>query len=275
MEEFALIVFTICMQTAIGTIIFLMVAKQIQKDQEFKLTALVGSALSIVGVLVSFFHLGTPTHAFYTIMNLGSSWLSREIFFSGGFMALATIFAFIVYKKPEFKGISNALGWVTSIVGLVDVFMMAKVYSTTSVPSWQGVTTFIEFYATVVILGSAVLFFTGIKNLDTKTTLYFSISVAVAVAILGAFTIPHYLELGLLGGAAAVSAETLSKMNPLVIAQWIVLILSSGVLLSPMIKIGKYSFTRYYVIATALSVGLIAGRYLFYAIHVATRVGLT
>lgn len=275
MGELPLILFTICIQAAVGTIIVLLAAQKLEKGQSFKLAALVAAALSIIGILASLIHLGTPSHAFNSIMNLGSSWLSREILFSGGVMVLAVIYAYCVIRKPEAKAAAGTIAWITSIVGLIDVFIMAKVYSTTSIPAWQGASTFIEFFATTIVLGVAVLFMTNIKSLSFKTCSYLGIAVLVSVAVQAAFTIPHYVELSLMGGAGADSAEILTGMSAWVIVQWLLLVLGAGTLLFTKIQSGKISFTRYYITAAALVMGLFVGRYLFYAIHVATKVGLT
>lgn len=275
MGELPLILFTICMQAAIGTIVLMMITKQIVKDQEFKLAAIVTAGLSIVGLVASLLHLGTPLHALNALSNFDSSWLSREVLFSGAFMGLAVAYAILVYIKPKVKALLNTFGWAASIVGLVDVFFMAKVYSFSSISAWQGSEAFIEFFATVVILGVSIMLVTSVKSLNTKILGYFGLSVAIAVAVQVAFAIPYYVNLGLMGGAGAVSARILEDLNALVIAQWLLLVLGAGFLLYSKASERKSSFAKYYVIATALSIGLIIGRYLFYAISVASRVGLS
>lgn len=275
MGELPLILFTICMQAAIGTMVFMMVAKLVQKELEFKIAAMTAAILSIVGVLASLIHLGTPTHALNSLLNLGSSWLSREVLFSGAFMGLAVLYTILMYVKPTAKTALNSIGWLASFVGLVDVFMMAKVYTTTSVVAWHGATTFIEFFAAMVVLGAVTLFLTSVKNLNPKLRSYFAISVAIVIAVQVAFTIPHYISLSLMDGAGAASATLLSEMSGLVIAQWLFLILGAGFLLFSKIQEGKINFTGYYVTGTVLCLGLVIGRYLFYAISVASRVGLS
>lgn len=275
MAELPLILFTLCMQAAIGTMVFMMLAKLMQKNQEYKIAATVAALLSIIGVIASLAHLGSPLKALNSLANIGSSWLSREVLFSGAFMGLTVLYAVILYIKPKLKAVLNTLGWAASIVGLLDVFMMAKVYTWSSVPAWQGTNAFVDFYATMIVLGIAMLFLTSVTKLDNRILGYFGITAVVMVAVQVAFAIPYYVNLGLMGGAAAVSAGILSNLNGLVITQWLLLVLGAGLLLYTKGTNEKTSFTKYYVTATALSIGLIIGRYLFYAISVASEVGLT
>lgn len=275
MANTPLILFTICLQAAIGTMLFIMVTKLVQKDQEFKIAALVTAVLSVVGVLASLVHLGTPTSALNSLLNLGSSWLSREVLFAGAFMGLAVLYAILLYTKPAAKSALNVIGWLAALTGLIDVFMMAKVYTTTSVVAWQSSATFVEFFAAMIVFGAVILFLTSIKHLDSKFITWSAVSVVVVVAFQAAFTISHYINLGMMDGPGAASAALLSEMSGLVIAQWLFLILGAGFLLFSKIQEKKINFTGYYVTGTVLCLGLIIGRYLFYAISVASRVGLS
>lgn len=275
MAELPLILFTICIQAAIGIMLFMVIANLLQKEQEYKLSVTVAAVLSVVGVLISLAHLGSPTLALNALLNLGSSWLSREVLFSGTFMGITVLYAIVLYLKPKFKTALNFLGWTASIVGLLDIFMMAKAYTSSSVPAWQGIEPFVEFFVTMIVLGIAGLIITSVKKLDKKIIGYFSITAATMVAVQVAFAVPHYIQLGLMGGAGALSAGILNDLNILVFAQWFLLVLGVGLLLYSKLPLGKGGFTIYYVTATALCIGLIIGRYLFYAIFVASRVGLT
>lgn len=275
MDELSLIVFTVCMQAAIGTIVLKMIAKYFSKEQEFKLATTIAAILSIVGVLASLFHLGTPTLALNSLLNLGSSWLSREVLFSGMFMGIVVIYAILVYVKPEANSLLNIFGWAAGLVGLVDVFFMAKVYTFSSVSAWQGWLAFIEFFAATVIFGVSIMLVTSIKSLDKRLLRYFGLGVIIVLGVQVAFAFPYYVNLGLMGGAGAVSLGILQDLNILLIIQWLLLIFGSGFLLFTKLSRERGNLARYYVIATALGTGLAIGRYLFYAISIASEVGLS
>ena len=80
-----------------------------------KLPLLTLAGISLVGLFASFFHLGTPTHALYTILGFGRSWMSNEIVFTGAFIGLACLTVGLVLLQ---KKINPILMLVTGIVGL-------------------------------------------------------------------------------------------------------------------------------------------------------------
>ena len=115
-----------------------------------KLPLLTLAVFSIVGLFASFFHLGTPAHAFYTILGFGRSWMSNEIVFTGAFIGLAVITAALVLVQKK----TNPLFMiVTGIVGLMAVFCMASIYAATRVNGWDNVNTYLVFFGTVFTLG--------------------------------------------------------------------------------------------------------------------------
>lgn len=92
-EEWPLMMFTLISQLAIGSFIMLACVRLFLTKQEgataskftnpgFKAVG----ALMVLSLIFSLFHLGTPTGAYRSILNLGSSWLSREILTAGGFL---------------------------------------------------------------------------------------------------------------------------------------------------------------------------------------------
>ena len=92
-EEWPLMMFTLVSQLAIGSFLMLVLVRSLLTKQDpqgaAKLTnpgfKAVG-VLMVVALLLSLFHLGTPTGAYRSILNLKSSWLSREILTAGGFL---------------------------------------------------------------------------------------------------------------------------------------------------------------------------------------------
>ena len=80
MHEWALLIFTICVQTAIGGMLMLwLFQREISKagkEDSFailKIPLIIIAALSLVGLIASFAHLGTPGNALNTIRNIGTS----------------------------------------------------------------------------------------------------------------------------------------------------------------------------------------------------------
>jgi anaerobic dimethyl sulfoxide reductase subunit C len=156
--EWTLIIFTLLTQCAVGIWLVavslrILIAKRsdplIASQLTWRAILIVGPLISIA-LVISIFHLGSPMRAYSVIANLGSSWLSREIAFSGSFLFL-WITAYINYRKTN---TGSLLGWITTILGLFAVFSMSSIYYNTPIPAWARVNTFISFFATTLILGS-------------------------------------------------------------------------------------------------------------------------
>lgn len=157
MAEWPLLIFTICLQAAIGgTLMLAIFYKQFEKlgkEKSFSLmkgSLVVIAILSVVGLGAAFVHLGTPTNAFNTIMNLGSSWQSREILVTGLFIGavIITVAIAIVQKRVNFGLVA-----LSAVIGLVDIYCMAAIYTNTLVSGWNSINTYTSFYGTAFVLG--------------------------------------------------------------------------------------------------------------------------
>lgn len=280
MGETALLIFTLCLQAAIGTMFCITLGKQLNKDKLFKRAALSTAILSVIGILASLVHLGQPLSAFYSLNNLGSSWLSKEVLFAGMFMGIAVIYALVVYFKPTNQSLNTSLRWAGSLVGLITVFSMAKVYTFTIVPVWQGANTFVDFYATTIVLGTLVFLVTDLMELQNVDKRIFGLIVLAAVIIQASVAVPHAIGLGLGGQAAHASAEILSSMSVAIGLKWLLLLSGAGILMwlatqKDGVAGGKPATGIIYAVCVALVVGQVIGRYVFYAAFIASNVGLT
>ena len=157
MEHIALSVFTIFLQTAIGLITFVTIARLIDQDGIFKRAIIAAAGFASIGILTSFLHLGRPTVAFYSILRFGNSWLSREIVFASAFIGLTILVALLVYFKPQARKETNILLVIASLVGLVNIYAMSSIYTSSSVPTWHHFSVAFEFYTAAISLG-AVMF---------------------------------------------------------------------------------------------------------------------
>lgn len=160
LHELPLILFTVFAQSAVGAfLLFTFVLCQAESDksrQHVHKVMFVVLALLGIGFIASIMHLGSPLRAFNSLNRVGSSMLSNEIASGALFFALAGCYWLlaILNKMPQ------ALGklWlvVTSLVGLVFMYMMANVYQISTVPTWYTPLTSWAFYLTIVVGGSAL-----------------------------------------------------------------------------------------------------------------------
>lgn len=155
-EEWPLMTFTVLAQLAIGLFIMLMIAKGLWGDNEDEaanaLTALGFTAvgpITVLALIFSLFHLGDPMGAYRSILNLGSSWLSREIITVGAFLGLWVLFWLTGRKNKP----STVLGWLTALLGVAAVVSMANIYSSSVRPAWTDLNTYLTFFGTTFALG--------------------------------------------------------------------------------------------------------------------------
>lgn len=276
MQEWPLLIFTVSMQTAIGGIavlwIFYNKIKKNGKDpfEVMKLPLLIIAVLSLIGLGGSFAHLGTPTNAFNTILGFSHSWMSREIVFTGMFIALtcATVGLALLQKK-----VNPALLLIAAIVGLIDVYCMAAIYSNTLVNGWNHVNTFLSFYCTTFALGAILAVSLSVRSLQKeeltkdllKTALYVALA-GIAIQLIGLAT---YSTLGgeiqQISGQAAVAS--LGAYEGTIAIRWIIELIGIAVLayvaLAPSKK-AYYSFV--YLALLAIMIGEGMSRYVFYVL---------
>jgi len=280
MGETSLLIFSFCLQAAIGTMIFITIGKHLYKDKKFKKAALVTAGLSVIGILASLSHLGQPLSFLNSLSNLGSSWLSNEALMSGIFMGIAVLYALILYFKPDNHSLDSALRWAGSAFGLIAVFSMGKVYTTTVVPVWQGMNTFVDFFATTIAIGALIFIATSLKELGNIDKKIYGFIVLAAVAIQAAVAIPHALSLAQEGMAAQASAAILNGMSVAIGLKWLLILGGAGILMWPATQNTEASEATItsgiiYAACASLVIGQFIGRYVFYAAMIAINVGLS
>ncbi|WP_407313201.1 dimethyl sulfoxide reductase anchor subunit family protein [Desulfosporosinus sp. SB140] len=289
--EWPLIIFTILTQMAVGTYIVLVIlrsllSKKIDPQTAVKLTnfgLLAVGPIMAISLLISLFHLGSPAIAFYSIANLGSSWLSREIFFSGVFFFLWIITYYFNSKNKS----GNALNWITAIIGLLAIFSMSSIYSSSIMPAWMAADTFISFFGTTFVLGmiasAATIGFSakGEKLQEATVSLLQRISLlTLAVIVLQLIFLPQYLS-GLSGGGQAgqTSAQLLSATYSFpMILHWLLTVVGAALVTYVLYKKGPEKLmtlpaSTIYLAFIIVLVGEFVGRYLFYAIAVPISFG--
>ncbi|MGE4423141.1 MAG: dimethyl sulfoxide reductase anchor subunit family protein [Pseudodesulfovibrio sp.] len=153
-SDWSLVLFTVLTQTAVGIIVISEITRLAVGKSGAPLRWQVPAAclLTALGLIFSLTHLGTPLHSVFTILNLGSSWLSREILSVGAFFILILLLMLQRRKNPEAKAVPLAVAAV--VVGLGAVFVMTKVYLLPTVPVWNSISTAVGFYGTMLLSGA-------------------------------------------------------------------------------------------------------------------------
>lgn len=285
-EEWPLMTFTLLAQLSIGTFIILMVIKALIGNQDSQASRALSFGFMVVGpvtllaLIFSVFHLGDPLGAPRSILNLASSWLSREILTTGGFFALWIVSWWLARKGKE----SNALGWITVLVGLAAIFSMSHIYSSSVRPAWANTNTYVAFFGATFamgVLGAVSVFALGMKGIvsESVTKALSTVSfVGVAAVVLPLLYFPMYLSGLKTGGVTAeASAQVLTGSMGLLIFRAILSVVGAVLLVYLLKKQGNkaHSFPVSAILLALVLVvaGEFMGRYLFYACGISPIIG--
>ncbi|WP_018212146.1 dimethyl sulfoxide reductase anchor subunit family protein [Desulfitobacterium hafniense] len=275
-EHFALTVFSICIQAAVGIMLFVAIGRLMNKEGVFKNAVVTATGLGIIGMLASLLHLGRPLSAMNALFQFGTSWLSREIWFTAIFVGLTVVAAVLLYAKPQAAGAVTGLSAGAALVGLIDVFAMARIYSSASVPVWQSAATTIEFLAAALSMGAMLFLVLSLKEAG-KLKKIVALTVAAVVAVQVAVVIPYFISLGAgTGTALQASLMILGSLKTAVAIKWLFILAGAGLVL----WLAKDELSKSVSGAVAggaalILVGQVVGRYVFYAAMVVSGVGLT
>ncbi|MCE7791795.1 dimethyl sulfoxide reductase anchor subunit [Salipaludibacillus sp. CUR1] len=284
-EEWQLLLFTLLMQLAVGTYLFLTIVRasgKIPETIKMKVTKLgmasVGPVV-VIAILLSVLHLGNPFGAYWSIANFASSWLSREILFTGAFFILWGVSYYL-----ERKGSWNQLlGWAASLVGLVAIFSMASIYATSIIPAWSDFNTYLQFFGTTLFFGSIAAVLLILWSREEKTEelnkmLKKLVIVGIAAIALQLVYLPVYIAgLSMSGVAGAESVALLSSTYVWPgILRWTLTIAGAVLVVWALFKgrnqiVGNYSLL--YAAVVFIIAGEILGRFIFYATGVPIMIG--
>jgi DMSO reductase anchor subunit len=177
LKEWPLVAFTIAGQMAVGIFLFaglpLFLSAGADGNAAARETQLIVLAVVLgllaMAALLSFFHLRHPFRARRVLTNLRTSWLSREIFFELGFMALVAFGALLAWRRPAegilLKGILAAAG----LAGILFILSMSRLYMLQTVPPWNQAYTPLSFFMTSLSLGALAAALVRASGADTPS----------------------------------------------------------------------------------------------------------
>ena len=160
-SQWSLIVFTVLIQLTVGLYLFSGLIHYLLRDPMndvwfnlfFRAAILLVMAGLVIGLLVSLLHLGSPKNAPRALQNLGSSWLSAEVFFMLFFGLTAGSFTVLLWMGGEMTLPGKVQYYLGCCVGLTLIYCMANVYRLATVPSWKTPFTRFSFFKTTILLG--------------------------------------------------------------------------------------------------------------------------
>jgi anaerobic dimethyl sulfoxide reductase subunit C (anchor subunit) len=304
LREWALPVYTILMQLAVGCMAAFWIIRAffLAKFGEEELERMMRNPVAILLITIliamvgSFFHLSRPYLSFMALINLGKSWLSREIVFTVLLCAAVAVLWYLQANVDHRKHVKTILGWAAIVFGLSATFCMTQLYLLPTQASWDTPFTILSFYSSTALLGAGAgvtmltvdMRYTQILNpqaLGSQPKIFLRALPGFTLAII--FTVAAILaQYGFLiqtlsvGGATAQASLELylGLYQPLFIFRLFTMMIGAGWMVTTMVrtlrnKVSIPHFTFHaYMACLLLLVGEILGRFLFYATHI--RLGL-
>lgn len=156
-QELPLVLFTLLAQMAVGIVLvgqcIILCGPGETTRERARFQSLAAVVIFGIAALISLGHTGTPLHGPFTILNIASSWLSREIAMVGvtGFSLL--LLAFLRFRKPP-SSKENLAAFLVILVGIILSFVMSNVYNQRFMPGWHSPTVFPLFLSSMFLFGA-------------------------------------------------------------------------------------------------------------------------
>lgn len=303
-REWALPVYTILMQLAVGSLFVLWMIRIMANskfshqeiDRIIRNPIIVIAFTAVVAMSGSHFHLSKPFHSFLAVLNFKSSWLSREIVFTVLFFLTTMSLLYLTYFRVHHRRLITTLGWLAILFGIILIYCMARIYLLPTQAAWNSSTVIVSFYTTSLVLGVmaiACLMVLDLKFAEIQKTDDVSLRVEVIRYLFGGLTLMTsllvivriltlYLQMHQLSQGDLIARTSLRLLlelyQPLLILRVIVLLFAAIYFATSVYRILRSQLPPQnlmlpvYLSCLLILVGEILGRFLFYATHI--RVGI-
>ena len=289
-SQWSLIIFTLLVQLAVGsTLVLSFINSQfftknvdsLSHEITVRFLIVIVTSLS-VAVISSFFHLGNPLNSHFSLNNLSSSWLSREILLL--ILFSIAIFTYFIFKMMSISNqpVQYIILIISSILGLALIISMSKLYMIETVPAWNTLLTPAKFILATLLLGT-IAFLLIITTGDYSNTtvvgenLLFKSILLITLTILFAELFLFIVEMWTLKSGVLAelgSFKLITEDNSFTFFIHLFLFASSILfILYNLIMIGnRYSAPVLIIISILVVLLQITQRYLFYASY--NRIGV-
>jgi anaerobic dimethyl sulfoxide reductase subunit C (anchor subunit) len=303
-REWALPVYTILMQLAVGALFVLWLIRsfassRFSRQEIERITSnpiLVIAFTAIVAMAGAHFHLSRPFQSFLAVLNFKSSWLSREIVFTVLFFLATSYLWYMTKFRNTRPRLIPVIGWFAVLLGVTVVYCMARIYLIPTQVAWNSSVVIISYFTTTLLLGvmtiSCLLMldlrFAEIQHavdvaLRTLVIQYSMVwlTLVVILLILVDISITLY-QIHLLGQGDPTAQTSLRLLLELYMPLLVIRFLFLGIT-PPWLGYSVHRMRKtasapqqlllpVYISCLLILVGEIIGRFLFYATHV--RVGI-
>ncbi|CAH7212847.1 dimethyl sulfoxide reductase subunit C [Vibrio chagasii] len=273
-HEWSLIFFTVLAQTAVGGYLLigaraLVLGYDEEKLNSYKVPMFILWALMGLGFMFSTTHLGSPLRAFNAFNQLGSAWLSNEVFFGAAFFAVGGLQWLLSVVKKGGMAIQKALMVGAMVLGVIFMYAMINVYMINTVPTWDNIYTPLSFVMTMVVGGLLLSQFVIVFANDSRFTVDRNITMlaVIAIAISLLVTVGKLNLIGEIQTSVAKASELVDGLGSYVTLQVALLMASLLVWILPMLNKAKVNPVNLGLALVLFLASELIGRGLFYSLH--------
>ncbi|WP_019615727.1 DmsC/YnfH family molybdoenzyme membrane anchor subunit [Psychromonas ossibalaenae] len=273
-HEWPLMMFTVLAQTSVGSFLVLggiLLSGQLSLNEEtrlhkamFFLWALMG-----LGFMASTAHLGSPLRAVNALNQLGSSWLSNEIFFGSLFFAAGGFYWLLsILNKGSVQARKGLLA-AAMLMGIVFMYAMIKVYLIDTVPTWNNMFTPLGFILTMLLSGLlfAQLLLAGAQSKLTGLYKILPIAGAAAAVISLVVTVLQMIDLSSINSAVTAASGIIDNMQQLQLIRGALMLAALALWFKPLITKNKPTTLLLVPAFVLIFVSEFIARGIFYGLH--------
>lgn len=212
-SEISLLVFSILVPmgvTAMGLVGLVRASLGLDEEAAKKVDTLlsVPAVVTIVGLIASFTHLGSPFHVFGMVSGIGSSPLSNEIVIAGIAILVALVYwIFTLVKHPE-EAVHKVFGIALVVLGLICALFTGLAYMIPTIVTWNSPVGAIS-QVCAALFGGAVLAALVLALANAKVDKALGVCALVGAAGVAVMLL---VQGGLYGGVVNAAGLTLSAV---------------------------------------------------------------
>lgn len=273
-HEYSLIFFTVLAQTAVGGYLLvsaraLAMGHDEEKINSYKVPMFVLWALMGISFLFSTTHLGSPLRAFNALNQVGSAWLSNEIFFGAAFFAVGGLQWLLSVLNKGGAAVQKALMVAAMVLGAIFMYAMINVYMIDTVPTWFNAYTPLSFIMTMVVAGLLLSQLVIVAAKDSRFSVDRNIIMLAVVAVAASLvvTIGKANLIGEIQTSVTKASELVDGLGIYLGVQ--VALLMAGLLIwaLPMINKSNVNPVNLGLALVLVLASELIGRGLFYSLH--------
>ncbi|EJL8716810.1 dimethyl sulfoxide reductase anchor subunit [Vibrio diabolicus] len=273
-HEYSLIFFTVLAQTAVGG--YLLVSARAlamgfdeAKINSYKVPMFALWAIMGLGFLFSITHLGSPLRAFNSFNQLGSAWLSNEVFFGAAFFVVGGLQWLLSVLNKGGAAVQKILMIGAMVLGCIFMYSMVNVYMINTVPTWFNIYTPLSFVMTMVVGGLLLSQLVIVSAKDSRFTVDRNIVMlaVVAVAISLVVTVGKMNLVSQVQSSIIKASELVDGLGGYLSVQVALLLAGLLIWVLPMINKSSVNPVNLTVALVLILASELIGRGLFYSLH--------